>query len=302
MPENITIKRLLEAGAHFGHQTSRWNPRMKRYIFTKRNGIHIIDLEQTSGLLTKACNFIRQVTEEGGTVLFVGTKKQAQQSIEEEAQRCGMYFVNQRWLGGVLTNFITIQSRIDYLVRLEDRRERGEFKRLPKKEAQKLEDQIVRLNRLVGGFKEMTTLPSVLFIVDPTKEKIALAEAKRVGIPVVAMVDTNCDPTDIDYPVPSNDDAIRAIKLMCNRMAESVLEGKANLTAMSEMGGEEEDAAAAADTVETAAAVNPAEAEEATKAAPEPEAVATPEPEAVATTEPVEESKPDDAIVPETQK
>jgi small subunit ribosomal protein S2 len=307
LPENITIKRLLEAGAHFGHQTSRWNPRMKRYIFTKRNGIHIIDLEQTSGLLTKACNFIRQVTEEGGTVLFVGTKKQAQQSIEEEALRCGMYFVNQRWLGGVLTNFITIQSRIDYLVRLEDRRERGEFKRLPKKEAQKLEDKIARLNRLVGGIKEMTTLPSVLFVVDPTKEKIALAEAKRVGIPIVAMVDTNCDPTDIDYPVPSNDDAIRAIKLMCNRMAESVLEGRANLTAMSEMGGDEEDTGVAAETGETGATADTTEVAAVAKAeAVETEITeiveAAPEPEAAATAEPIEESKPDDTLVPETQE
>jgi small subunit ribosomal protein S2 len=306
LPENITIKRLLEAGAHFGHQTSRWNPRMKRYIFTKRNGIHIIDLEQTSGLLTKACNFIKQVTEEGGTVLFVGTKKQAQQSIEEEALRCGMYFVNQRWLGGVLTNFITIQSRIDYLVRLEDRRERGEFKRLPKKEAQKLEDKIARLNRLVGGIKEMTSLPSVLFVVDPTKEKIALAEAKRVGIPIVAMVDTNCDPTDIDYPVPSNDDAIRAIKLMCNRMAESVLEGRANLTAMSEMGEDEEDTAVAAETTETAVAAEVtkvAEADATINSAEATETVeSTPEPEAAATPEPIEESKPDDTLVPETQE
>jgi len=268
LAENISIKRLLEAGAHFGHQTSRWNPRMEKYIFTKRNGIHIIDLEQTAVLLTKACDFIRQVVEEGGTVLFVGTKKQAQQSIEEEALRCGMYFVNQRWLGGVLTNFVTIQSRIDYLVRLEDQRERGEFKRLPKKEAQKHEDQIARLNRLVGGFKEMTSLPSVIFIVDPTKEKIALAEAKRMGIPVVAMADTNCDPDEIDYPVPSNDDAIRAIRLICNRMADAVLEGKASLTAMASIGedevaaGEEDSAAAAAGTAETTDAIETTEVTE----------------------------------------
>jgi small subunit ribosomal protein S2 len=227
LPENVSIKRLLEAGAHFGHQTSRWNPRMKKYIFTKRNGIHIIDLEKTADMLEKACSFVRQVVEEGGTVLFVGTKKQAQASIEEEAKRCGMFYVNQRWLGGVLSNFVTIQSRIDYLVRLEDQRERGEFKRLPKKEAQKKEDQITRLNRLVGGFKEMTQHPSAMFIVDPTKERIALAEAKRVGIPVVAMVDSNCDPEEIDFPVPSNDDAIRAIKLVSGHIADAVLEGKA---------------------------------------------------------------------------
>jgi small subunit ribosomal protein S2 len=248
LPENVSIKRLLEAGAHFGHQTSRWNPRMKKYIFTKRNGIHIIDLEKTADMLEKACSFVRQVVEEGGTILFVGTKKQAQAAIEEEAKRCGMFYVNQRWLGGVLTNFVTIQSRIDYLVRLEDQRERGEFKRLPKKEAQKHEDQITRLNRLVGGFKEMTQHPSAMFIVDPTKERIALAEARRVGIPVVAMVDSNCDPEEIDYPVPSNDDAIRAIKLVSGHIADAVLEGKAALTSMMETEGSDlpEDLAAVA--------------------------------------------------------
>lgn len=225
MPENVSIKRFLEAGAHFGHQTSRWHPRMKKYIFTKRNGIHIIDLEQTAGRLGKACAFVREMVEIGGTILFVGTKKQAQQAVEEEARRCGMYYVNQRWLGGVLTNFATIQSRIDYLVRLEDRRERGEFRRLPKKEAGKLEEKINRLNKLVGGFKEMTSLPSALFIVDPTKERIALAEAKRIGIPIVAIVDSNCNPDEIDYAIPANDDAIRAIKLVCNQIAEAVIEG-----------------------------------------------------------------------------
>ncbi len=230
MSDNITIKQLLEAGAHFGHQTSRWHPRMKSYIFTKRNGIHIIDLEQTASMLDKACDFIRQVVADGGSILFVGTKKQAQQAIEEEAQRCGMFYVNQRWLGGVLTNFATIQSRIDYLVRLEDQRTRGEFKRLPKKEAFKLEEEISRLNRQVGGFKEMTSLPGALFIVDPTKERIALAEAKRVGTPVVAIVDTNCNPDEIDYPIPANDDAIRAIRLVCSKIADVVIEGKTGLT------------------------------------------------------------------------
>jgi small subunit ribosomal protein S2 len=248
LPENVSIKRLLEAGAHFGHQTSRWNPRMKKYIFTKRNGIHIIDLEKTADMLEKACTFVRQVVEEGGTILFVGTKKQAQASIEEEALRCGMFYVNQRWLGGVLTNFVTIQSRIDFLVRLEDQRERGEFRRLPKKEALKNEEKIKRLNRLVGGFKEMTQHPSAMFIVDPTKERIALAEAKRVGIPVVAMVDSNCDPEEIDYPIPSNDDAIRAIKLVSGYIADSVLEGKAALTSMMDTEGSDlpEDLAAVA--------------------------------------------------------
>ena len=232
MPDTATIKQLLEAGAHFGHQTSRWNPRMKSYIFTKRNGIHIIDLEQTVTMLDKACNFIQQVATEGGIILLVGTKKQAQESIEEEAKRCGMYYVNQRWLGGVLTNFATIQARIDYLVRSEDQQARGDFNRLPKKEALKLEEEISRLNRQMGGFKEMTSLPSALFIVDPVKEKIALAEAKRMRIPVVAIVDTNCNPDDIDYPIPANDDAIRAIRLICSKVADSIIEGRTGITAI----------------------------------------------------------------------
>ena len=227
LASTVTIKQLLEAGAHFGHQTSRWHPRMKRYIFTKRNGIHIIDLEQTVGMLEKACSFVEQLVADGGSVLFVGTKKQAQESIEEEAKRCNMYYINQRWLGGVLTNFNTIQSRIDYLVRLEDQQARGELERLPKKEALKLGKEMVRLNRMIGGIKEMTTLPSALFIVDITKERLALDEAKRVGIPVVAVADTNCDPTGIDYPIPANDDAIKAIRLACSKIADSVLAGKA---------------------------------------------------------------------------
>jgi small subunit ribosomal protein S2 len=240
LPDTATIKELLEAGAHFGHQTSRWHPAMKKYIFTKRNGIHIIDLEQTTTLLDKACDFVRQVASEGGIILFVGTKKQAQEAIEQEAQRCGIFYVNQRWLGGVLTNFATIQARIDHLVRLEDQQARGDFERLPKKEALKLEEEILRLNRQMGGFKEMTTLPDTLFIVDPTKEKIALAEAKRVGIPVVAIVDTNCDPNDIDYPIPANDDAIRTIKLICSKIADSVIEGKTGEAVAPVEVGEEE--------------------------------------------------------------
>ena len=177
-------------------------------------------------MLDKACDFVREVVAEGGTILFVGTKKQAQESIEQEAKRCGMFYVNQRWLGGMLTNFATIQSRIDYLVRLEDQQSRGEFERLPKKEALKLGKEIVRLNRQMGGFKEMTKLPDALFIIDPTKERIAIAEARRMGIPVVAIVDTNCNPDEIDYPIPANDDAIRAIKLICSKIADAVLEGK----------------------------------------------------------------------------
>jgi len=240
LPDIATIKQLLEAGAHFGHQTGRWHPRMKNYIFTKRNGIHIIDLEQTASKLETACEFVRQVVAEDGNILFVGTKKQAQEAIEEEAKRCNMYYVNQRWIGGVLTNFTTIQARIDHLVRLEDQQSRGEFSRLPKKEALKLEEEILRLNRQMGGFKEMISLPAALFIVDPVKERIALAEAKRVGIPVVAIVDTNCNPDDIDYPIPANDDAIKAIKLICNKIADSAIEAKTSeMVAPTDEGQEE---------------------------------------------------------------
>lgn len=220
------MKQLLEAGAHFGHLTAHWHPKMKSYIFTKRNGIHIIDLEQTVSLLDKACNYVKNLVSNGQTILFVGTKKQAQEIVEQEAKRCGMFYVNQRWLGGMLTNFATIQARIDYLVRMEDKKNKGELDYLTKKERMKIEKEIARLNRLFGGFKEMTQPPGALFIVDPTKEKIALSEANKVGIPVVAIVDTNCDPTNIEYPIPANDDAIKAIKLICSKIADAVLEGK----------------------------------------------------------------------------
>lgn len=246
----VTIKELLEAGAHFGHQISRWNPKMKKYIFTQRNGIHIIDLEQTVSFLDKAMVFVRELVAEGGRLLFVGTKKQAQEAVEQEAKRCGMFYVNGRWLGGMLTNFATIQSRMDYLVRLEDQLVRGEFGRLPKKEALKLEERIKRLNLQMGGFKEMTTPPSALFIVDPSKEKIALAEANRMKIPVVAIVDTNCDPDPIDYVIPANDDAIRAIKLVVGKIANGVLEGKAAREAIPVEGTAEADGAAQASAVE----------------------------------------------------
>lgn len=226
MSELISVKQLLEAGAHFGHLTGHWDPRMKTYIFTQRNGIHIIDLEQTATLLDKACTYVRDSVSDGESLLFLGTKKQAQEVIEEEAKRCGMYYVNQRWLGGMLTNFAVIQARIDYLVRLEDRKERGELDYLTKRENLKVEKEISRLNKLLGGFKEMTTLPGAIFIVDPTKERIALAEAKKVGVPIVAMVDTNCNPTGIDYPIPANDDAIKAIRLVCGMIADAVLQGK----------------------------------------------------------------------------
>ena len=226
MADTATIKELLESGAHFGHQTSHWNPHMKKYIFTKRNWIHIIDLEQTAAMLEEACNFVKDLVSEGGKILFVGTKKQAQDIIEEEAKRCGMYFINQRWIGGVLTNFSAIQSRIDYLVKLEDQQEKGDFARLPKKEASKLGEEIIKMNRNMGGFKEMTSLPDALFIIDPVKEKIALVEAQKLGIPIIAVVDTNCLPDIIDYPIPANDDAIRAIKLITGKIASAVIEGK----------------------------------------------------------------------------
>ncbi|MBI4302577.1 MAG: 30S ribosomal protein S2 [Chloroflexi bacterium] len=221
------MKLLLEAGVHFGHQTQRWHPRMKSYIFTQRNGIHIIDLQQTVTKLEDACRFVRDLAAEGKTVIFVGTKKQAQEAIEQEARRCNMPYVNQRWLGGTLTNFKTIQARIDYLVRLEDRQLKGELERLPKKEAMKLNELIARLNRQLGGIKEMTQLPGALFIVDTSRERIAVAEAKRMAIPIVAMVDTNCDPNEVDYPIPANDDAIRAVRLICGEIANAVLEGQA---------------------------------------------------------------------------
>jgi small subunit ribosomal protein S2 len=226
LPDTATIKELLEAGAHFGHQTSRWHPKMKRYIFTKRNKIHIVDLEKTAELLDKACQYVKQLVADGGKVLFVGTKKQAQSIIEEEARRCNMYFINQRWIGGILTNFTAIQTRMDYLVRLEDQLERGEFQRLPKKEARKKTEEIERLNRNMGGFKEMTDLPDAIFIVDPAKERIAIAEARKMGVPVIAIVDTNCNPDEIDLPIPANDDAIRAIKLITGKIASAVIEGQ----------------------------------------------------------------------------
>jgi len=224
--ENPSVKEFLEAGAHFGHPTSYWHPKMRKYIFTQRNGIHIIDLEKTVTMLDEACTFARDLAASGQTILFVGTKKQAQQVIEEEAKRCGMYYVNQRWLGGMLTNFATIQARIDYLVSLEDKGEKGEFDYLSKKERVKIEKEILRLNEQMGGFKEMTALPGALYIADPIKDKIAFAEAKRLDIPVIAIADTNCNPDGIDYPIPANDDAIKAIKLICARIADAIIEGK----------------------------------------------------------------------------
>ena len=227
MIDNALLKQLLESGAHFGHHTSYWHPRMKKYIFTQRNSIHIIDLEQTVTMLGKAYTFAQDLAARGQSILLVGTKKQAQQTIEEEAMRCGMSYVNQRWLGGMLTNFAIIQARIDHLVHLENKRDKGELAHLPKKERVKIEKEIFRLNTQMGGFKEMTTLPAALFIADPIKDKIAFTEAKKMGIPVIAIVDTNCNPDSIDYPIPANDDAVKAIKLISTKMADAIIEGKA---------------------------------------------------------------------------
>ncbi len=223
----IPMKSLLEAGVHFGHRTPRWNPKMRPYIFTQRNGIHIIDLQQTIRAIDQAYKLVVDTVASGGTVLFVGTKRQAQDSVQQEAERCGMPYVTQRWLGGTLTNWRTIRQRIDYLLQLEKQQARGEFTRLVKKEALSKEKEINRLNRRLGGLKTMTRLPNLLFITDIRRESIAVAEANTLGIPILAMVDTNCDPDPIDHIIPSNDDAIRAIRLIVSKMADAVLEGKA---------------------------------------------------------------------------
>ena len=222
----ISMKQLLEAGVHFGHQTRRWNPKMKEYIFTERNGIYIIDLQKTVKKIDEAYYFIRDLAMEGGTVLFVGTKKQAQESIEQEAKRCEMFYVNQRWLGGMLTNFKTIQSRINKLRKIEKMEADGDFDLLPKKEVIQLKAEQEKLEKNLGGIREMKKLPSAMFVVDPRKEHIAILEAKALGIPVVAIVDTNCDPDEADYPIPGNDDAIRAVKLIASKIADAVLEGR----------------------------------------------------------------------------
>ena len=222
----ISMKQLLEAGVHFGHQTRRWNPKMAPYIYTERNGIYIIDLQKTVKKLEEAYNFVRDLSMEGKSVLFVGTKKQAQESVKEEALRAGAYYVNARWLGGMLTNFTTIRRRIQRLAQLRKMQEDGTFELLPKKEVSKLELEIEKLEKYLGGIKDMKEFPGALFIVDPRKERIAVSEAKKLGIPIVAIVDTNCDPDEIDYVIPGNDDAIRAVKLISGAMADAVLEGK----------------------------------------------------------------------------
>ena len=222
----VTIKQLLEAGVHFGHHTRRWNPKMAEYIFTERNGIYIIDLQKTVKKLDEAYNFVHEVAANGGEILFVGTKKQAQESIRDEATRCGMHFVNARWLGGMMTNFRTIRKRIDRMDQLKAMQEDGTFEMLPKKEVVKLQLEMEKLDKYLGGVKNMQKLPAAIFIVDPHKERIAVSEARKLNIPIVAIVDTNCNPDEIDWVIPGNDDAIRAVKLIAGAMADAVLEGK----------------------------------------------------------------------------
>ncbi|MHB8990597.1 MAG: 30S ribosomal protein S2 [Chloroflexota bacterium] len=316
MAAPVSMKTLLEAGVHFGHQTRRWDPKMKPFIFTERNGIHIIDLQQTVGRLSEAMNFVRDLSARGGILLFVGTKKQAQETIEQESARCGMPWVNQRWMGGMLTNFQTIQGRIRRLAELEAMKERGDFVRLPKTEASALDEEITRLNRLLGGMKSINKLPDAVFIVDPNRETIAVAESRRLELPLVAMVDTNCNPNIVDYPIPANDDAIRAIRLLTSKIADAVLEGVQRREAeLSKAEAEAEMAAAEGEAVEEGeeakpfvavpemerlAAEQPAEATAAVEAQPEavaavPEAVAA-VPEAVAAEE---EAKPESTEAPE---
>ena len=222
----VAMKQLLEAGVHFGHQTRRWDPKMAEYIFQARNGIHIIDLQKTSKKLDEAYSFLREQAEEGKTILFVGTKKQAQECVKEAAEKCGMFYINQRWLGGTLTNFGTIRKRIERLAELERMQEDGTFDVLPKKEVIILKKEMEKLERNLGGIKEMKELPGVMFIVDPKKERIGILEAKKLGIPVIGLIDTNCNPEEVDYAIPGNDDAIRAVSLIADCMANAVIEGR----------------------------------------------------------------------------
>lgn len=272
MANIISMKQLLEAGVHFGHQTRRWNPKMQQFIFMDRNGIHIIDLQQTVTRLNDAYKFVEQVVADGGTLLFVGTKKQAQEAVAEEAKRCGMFYVNQRWLGGMLTNFKTIQSRINYLRELEGRRDRGDFERLPKKEVQNMQDEIIRLERILGGIKDMRRLPTAVFIIDTRKERTAVMEARRLEIPIIALADTNCDPDEMDYPIPANDDAIRAVRLLCAKIADAAVEGRRELEAQQkdteQVEGEELIALPAPGETEAAAPVAAEPSTEETASAP----------------------------------
>lgn len=255
----VTMKQLLEAGVHFGHQTRRWNPKMRSFIFTERNGIYIIDLQKTVRLMETAYNYVRDTALQGGKVLFIGTKKQAQDSIVEEATRCGMPYVNQRWLGGLLTNFNTIKQRINRMIELEKMEEEGTFDLLPKKEVIKLRHEQDKLIKFLGGIRDMKEIPDAVFIVDPRKEKIAVAEARKLEIPIIAIVDTNCDPDEIDYKIPGNDDAIRAVRLITSKIADAVLEGKQGLQEQEAREKEKEEAEAAAEEKEEVVEEQPRE-------------------------------------------
>ena len=241
----VSMKQLLEAGVHFGHQTRRWNPKMAEYIYCERNGIYIIDLQKTVGKLEEAYNFVRDLSAKGETILFVGTKKQAAEAVREEADRCGMYYVNARWLGGMLTNFKTMRTRIDRLAQLKKMQEDGTFDMLPKKEVMKLLTEMEKLEKYMGGVKNMNKLPGAMFVVDPRKEHNAISEARKLGIPVVAIVDTNCDPDEVDYVIPANDDAIRAIRLIASTMANAVIEGRQGQDAEAEETAAAEEVSAA---------------------------------------------------------
>ena len=293
----ISMKQLLEAGVHFGHQTRRWNPKMARYIFTERNGIYIIDLQKTSKCLDEAYDFVRNLSQEGGELLFVGTKKQAGESIKEEAIRAGAHYVNARWLGGMLTNFKTIKTRINRLAQLRKMEEDGTFDLLPKKEVVKLKLEIEKLEKYLGGIKEMKRIPAAMFIVDPKKERIAVAEAKKLGMPIVAIVDTNCDPDEIDYVIPGNDDAIRAVKLIAGAMADAIIEGR-----QGEQVTAAEETAVAAEMVEEKAEEVKEEAPKKKAPAKKPAAKKAPAKKEEAAAEEVKEEASAEAPVKKTRK
>ena len=245
--EPVSLKALLEAGVHFGHQKNRWNPKMKRFIFTERNGIHILDLQQSVPMLDAAHEFVSDLTANGRSILFVGTKKQAQDIVRREAERSGQFYVNQRWLGGTLTNWVTIRKRLQTLKNLQQQQAEGQWELLPKTEAAKMQEQLERLNRKIGGMRDMTQLPGALFIIDPKREHLAVHEASRLGIPIIALVDSNCDPDQITYPIPANDDAIRSIRLITAGIADAAINGRTELESASEGDGGMADAAAASD-------------------------------------------------------
>ena len=258
----VAMKQLLEAGVHFGHQTKRWDPKMAEYIYQARNGIHIIDLQKTSKKIDEAYAFVKEVSEEGKEILFIGTKKQAQECVKEAAEKSGMFYVDQRWLGGMLTNFKTIRTRVERLKKLEAMEEDGTFEVLPKKEVSKLRNEMEKLQKNLGGIKEMTRLPGAIFVVDPKNERIAVLEAKKLGIPVIGLVDTNCSPEDVDYPIPGNDDAIRAVKLITDVMANAVIEGKQGEileASQEESSSEEQEAVAEPTSIEEVVAEESAE-------------------------------------------